>query len=85
MGDDRAAVAVADEDNLLLEPGEHAGDVSGVAVQITERERRQPVTREIDRVRGQPTSVELGLQRRPAPRAVPGTVDEQDRPNARHA
>ena len=85
VGDDGAAVTVTDEDDLVLEPGKHRGDVGGVAVQITERERGQPVTREIDRVRGQATSIELGLQRRPTPRAEPGAVHEQDRSNARHS
>ena len=47
-------------------------------MQVAERSVRDAVTRQVDGVRGDTPSVKLGLQCRPAPGTVPGTMDKHN-------
>src|SRR4051794_10922065 len=48
-------------------------------LRLAERFGGDPVARQVDGPRGHAAGVQSGLQRGPAPRAVPGAVDKEDR------
>ena len=74
VGDDRAAVAVADEHDVV-ETVEHGTDVVGVGVEVG--------AGQVDGGGRYALLVEAREHLGPAPRPVPGAVDEDDRSHGR--
>ena len=73
---------MTDEHDVSDAPGKAIGDSShviGVAVQVGQGLDRGAVAREIGRVRRYSATIELSLEGRPAPGAVPRAVHQKNR------
>ena len=82
LSDHRTSVRVTDEHDVSVALGkviDDSGHVIGVAVEVGQGLDRSAVPREIGRVRRYSATVELSLEGRPAPGAVPRAVHQKNR------
>jgi hypothetical protein len=79
LGDHDSAVGMPDEDDGLVEPIEGAPDPIGVTVEVGKRPAIVTAPGEVDGLGRDAPISQGGHDRLPAPRAVPGSVDEEHR------
>ena len=69
---------MAHQHHAPTQPVDDVGNVLGIAMHVGQRQHGCPVTGQVHSQRGDAASVQLGLQRSPAPCAMPRTVNEDD-------